>query len=167
MSSTNRGTKRNKNDFYPTPKWCTQELLALIDWSSVGSYYEPCLGDGAIYDLIPLKNKDWSEIQKGRDYLNTCHQKVDLIITNPPYSNALNFIRVALSHSKTVIMLLRLNFLESQSRYDFWKSNPPSHLIILLKRPSFTGKGTDSTAYAWVVWSGDGVINGPSLQWIK
>ena len=34
----------------------------------------------------------------------------------------------------------------------FWKAYPVNKLYVLSKRPSFTGKGTDSAAYAWFVW---------------
>ena len=30
--------------------------------------------------------------------------------------------------------------------------NTPTALHVLSKRPSFTGKGTDATDYAWYVW---------------
>ena len=32
------------------------------------------------------------------------------------------------------------------------KQNSPTSLFVLSKRPSFTGKGTDATDYAWYVW---------------
>jgi len=167
MSATNRGSERNASDFYPTPSWCTKKLLEKLILNNVQSFYEPCKGDGAIYDIVPIANKDWSEIQLGRDYLIGEHKSVDLIITNPPYSLAIEFIEKALTHSKAVVMLLRLNYLESQKRFNFWQANPPSHLITLSKRPSFTGKGTDATGYAWVVWNGEGIVNAPTFSWIK
>ena len=49
-------------------------------------------------------------------------------------------------------MLLRLPFLESNKRYEFWQNHPVNKLYILSKRPSFRGKGTDATAYAFFVW---------------
>ncbi|MCU7836139.1 MAG: hypothetical protein KZQ83_12935 [gamma proteobacterium symbiont of Taylorina sp.] len=169
MSSTNRGAQRHADDFYVTPKWCTESLLPLIDWTQIKTFHEPCKGSGAIYNRIQLddENKYWSEIRCGRDYLNVDHEQVDIIITNPPYKLAREFIEKALGHGKTVIMLLRLNFLESQGRYEFWQANPPSHIITLSKRPSFTNKGTDSTGYAWFCWGGENVIKGHALQWIR
>lgn len=50
-------------------------------------------------------------------------------------------------------MLLRLAFLESKKRCDFWQKHPVSKLYVLSERPSFTGAGTDATAYAWFVWN--------------
>ena len=61
--------------------------------------------------------------------------------------------------------LLRINFLGSQKRYDFWQQFPPDGLYVLSKRPSFTGKGTDSIDYAWFVWSDIKELQG--IHWIK
>jgi len=77
---------------------------------------------------------------------------LDLIITNPPFKIALEFLEKSLTESKTVIYLLRLNFLGTLKRKEFWNANQPTHLFTLAKRPSFTGKGTDATEYAWFVW---------------
>ena len=79
----------------------------------------------------------------------------DVIITNPPFSLAMEFLNKSLAvttEKGIVIMLLRLGFMASKKRYEFMKENPPTDLYILHKRPSFTGKGTDSQEYAWCIW---------------
>lgn len=171
MSSTKRGSERNKNDAYYTPKWCVQGLVEMINWDLIGTFHEPCYGNGSIYHQIPLDDfqKSWSEIDKGKDYLDEKQQDVDLIITNPPFKLAEQFILKSLSHSKNVIMLLRLNFLESQIRYDFWNNNKPNHIIVLSNRPSFTQDGkTDSVGYGWYVWNKYDILKDNSpFQWIK
>jgi hypothetical protein len=151
MSATNRGTKRNNYDFYPTPREAITPILDEINMKKVQSFYEPCKGDSAIYSLIGLSDKDYSELQEGKDYFEA-NPSVDLIITNPPFSLALEFLKKSLTEARTVVYLLRLNFLGSQKRKEFWQNNPPSHIFTLSKRPSFTGKGTDATEYAWFVW---------------
>jgi len=76
----------------------------------------------------------------------------DLIITNPPFSLEQEFITKSCKQAETVIMLLRLNYLGSITRHEWWKEYSPTSLYVLSKRPSFTGKGTDATDYAWFVW---------------
>jgi hypothetical protein len=75
----------------------------------------------------------------------------DVIITNPPYSLALEFIERALPLADVVVMLLRLNFLGGAKRAAFFRDNPPD-IYVLPNRPSFTGHGTDACEYAWFVW---------------
>ena len=145
-------TQRNANDFYPTPNWCFETLE--IDWSKYKTALEPCKGDGRIVSFLENKGIDtyWAELSEGIDYLTTPFDNVDLILTNPPFSLAQEFIEKAHSEADTIIMLLRINFLGSQKRKEFWKKYPVNSLFVLSKRPSFTGSGTDATEYAWYVW---------------
>lgn len=82
--------------------------------------------------------------------------KFDVIITNPPFSEALNIIKKALKdvkHGGYVVMLLRLNFFGSQIRKDFWLHNMAKYCFVHSKRMSFHGsKGTDSIEYMHCVW---------------
>jgi len=150
------GKRLNDTDFYATPPWCYENLE--IDWTQFSSAHEPCRGDGRIeYFLeeevgIPCT---YSEIMEGRDFFDHT-EKTDLILTNPPFSMAREFIDHSLSISNTCIMLLRINYLGSIGRHAWWKENTPTALHVLSKRPSFTGKGTDATDYAWYVWDNTG-----------
>lgn len=79
----------------------------------------------------------------------------DLVVTNPPYRLALEFIKSYLlwaEGKKEGAFLLRLNFLGSQKRASFFKQHPPD-VYVLPKRPSFTEDGgTDACEYAWFLW---------------
>lgn len=59
---------------------------------------------------------------------------------------------------KIKYQMLRINFLGSIARHEWWKNNQPTALYVLSKRPSFSGKGTDATDYAWFVWDKTGRI---------
>ncbi|WP_373069854.1 hypothetical protein [Sulfurimonas sp.] len=158
MSSTNRGAVRNAHDFYATPQEPIELLLNELDLSKVSSFCEPCRGDNAILKhFAGVDRLDYAEIREGINYLEKDYE-ADLIVTNPPFSEALEFLEKSLNEAKTVVYLLRLNFLGSQKRKQFWNDNPPSHIFVLSKRPSFTGKGTDSTEYAWFCWDKSEVI---------
>lgn len=44
-----------------------------------------CKGEGAFYDNLPdWVDKDWCEINDGRDFLK-CEKKFDVILSNPPF----------------------------------------------------------------------------------
>lgn len=151
MSRQVAGIRLNSTDFYPTPSWCYKNLK--IDWSLFKTAHEPGAGDGRIVQFLLEKgiNTTYSEITEDKDFFEW-DSSVDLIITNPPFSLAQEFIEHSISRADTVIMLLRLNFLASIKRYSWWAKNSPTSLFVLSKRPSFTGAGTDATDYAWFVW---------------
>lgn len=136
MSSTNRGAHRVTNDRYITPASAIDSLLDVLDLSACRSFGEPCKGDGAIYNAVPLPVKRWAEIEDGIDYFQTCFN-TDIIITNPPFSMALEFLQKSLREADSVFYLLRLNFLGSAKRKAFWNANRPTHTLVLSQRPCF------------------------------
>lgn len=161
MSSTTRERSIHR-DNYQTPVWCVDIIIRQINWMKVQTVHEPCAGDGNIYKLIKqLALASYCEIMEGTDYLAHDGLSCDLIITNPPFSQAMPFLEKSLKEAKTVIYLLRLDFLASKKRKPFWDANQISHLYPLSRRPSFTGKGTDSCDYGWFVWGGAGVMKDP------
>lgn len=165
MSATNRGTIRLLRDEYPTPEWVTWALVPYIRWYHVHSFLEPCKGNGAILHAIPkVKRVVWREIIEGKDYFTyRPRSQFDLIITNPPYSLAREFLEKSLGEAKTVAYLLRLNYMGSIERAGLWEEHPPDYQFTLYPRPSFTGGGTDATEYAWFIWDkGDLVVQGNS-----
>jgi hypothetical protein len=144
-------TQRRANDSYQTPPEIVAPLLDLVDWSRVRSFLEPCRGDGHIFDAAesaiafcdvidgprPPPSIEWCELRDGRDYFDRPPFPVDLIITNPPFTLALEFLRKSLEEAATVIYLLPLGFLSSTERREFWAANPPTNLITISKRPCF------------------------------
>jgi hypothetical protein len=156
---------RNERDNYATPPWCYEGLEEFIDWSKVHDVLEPCAGDNRILDWLGKHSVITfsAEIRQEKDYFEQNYfgwKKFDLIVTNPPYSLALEFVKKGIEDSICSFWLLRLNFLASQSRKSFFLANPLSALIVLSKRPSFrlTG-GTDSTDYGWFVWDKANICN--------
>lgn len=145
-------SERIENDVYETPEWAVQALLKVIPINHQWKYMEPCRASGRFYNHMPLGSA-WGEIREGVDYLSTSYNRVDCIITNPPYLLAQEFVTKALQEADVVIMLLRLGFLESMKRWEWWQDNAPDSLMILSQRPSFTEDGkTDGAGYAYFVW---------------
>lgn len=138
MSATNRGATRKANDLYATPAPSVAALLNVLTIPPGATFLEPCRGPGAIYNRIECRQRLYCELSEGIDYLTwqpSC--RTDLIVTNPPFTLALEFLQKSLSEAHTVIYLLRLNFLGSQARRPFWQANQPSHVLVLAERPVF------------------------------
>ena len=175
MSATNRGNKRRESDFYATPLDCIRNVLDNLNLSNRGTeVLEPSAGNGNIVQIFkkyyPDKNITALELrEEERNNLSNLTDNViidnflerniinkyDIIIGNPPYGLAIEFVKKSLKSLKDdgiLIFLLRTAFLESRTRYEFWQENPLTGLLTLSKRPSFTGKGTDATSYSWFVW---------------
>ena len=162
MSSTKRGTIREVNDHYDTPAYTIRSLLS--HHSIEYPVLEPCAGNLAIADMLKTDmvytndiNPD-SPAATNLDYLQFNENWYNLyltIITNPPFNLALDIIKKALQDvvdGGEVIMLLRLNFLGSQKRHEFWQEYPPKIIYVLSKRPKFINGKSDSIEYGWFVW---------------
>jgi len=78
--------------------------------------------------------------------------RFDVLITNPPYSLAEDFMTKGMKIARFTCLFLRVDYLASKSRCSFLRAFPPD-VFVLPNRPSFTGDGnTDMTEYAWFVW---------------
>lgn len=157
MSSTN-GKNKNANDSYQTPVGAVEALLKELRVRPTDKFLEPCRGDGNIFNRVPLRSthKFWAEIDEGIDYLETPFDKVDLIVTNPPFSLTEEFLRKSFSElavGGTICYLQRLNYLGAVNRLPFWAEiGFPEKTSVLVPRPKFTKGSTDSCEYAWFIW---------------
>lgn len=70
------------NDKVYTPDNVAKDLVSFFKPS--GIILEPCKGDGSIFKYLD-ENAKWCEIDYGIDFFDF-NEKVDWIITNPPYS---------------------------------------------------------------------------------
>jgi hypothetical protein len=151
------------NDNYPTPVCVVEALMAAIDLRPNDRFLEPCRGlNRVIYDRVQgtTLTKSWAELDEGVDYLTTPFAKQDVIITNPPFTLTEQFLRKSFSEladDGTLIYLQRVNYLGSIDRLDMWAelTYPPKHPIIV-PRPKFVGKGSDSCEYIWMIWDRGG-----------
>lgn len=174
MSATNRGAKRRASDYYPTPAYCVWRLLDGVKlWP--GRWLEPGAGTGAVIRATRgdprVAAVRWTAVERRaaacRDLANELRagdrlvqadflrhdfgrRRFDVAIGNPPYRYAREFIERALSLAPQVVFLLRLNFLASRKRVDFFRRVGMPDVYVLPDRPSFTGTGTDATEYAWM-----------------
>lgn len=184
--------KRPEADVYPTPDWAVEKILGAAlfppreGWIRI---LDPGAGSGvwgAIASNRLLKTDVWGVELRNleqpaefdswiacRDFLDWTplyNTRFDLVIGNPPYSLAEEFIRHSfdlLAPGGQIVFLLRLAFLEGQARAKgLWTEHPPERVLVLPKRPSFSGNGkTDAIAYAAFYWR-DGFRGSPALGWL-
>lgn len=173
MSSTNRGTVRNADDYYVTPHWLIEDFLAafaennilvcspddnprVLDPSAGGcdkyemSYPTVLEKEGFLVESWDIRNDSRAEI-RGRDFLTTPTALLptfDMIITNPPFKLAQEFTEKALDMVEghgLVIMLQRLNWLGSQKRKPMWQRLPLAAVYVHSKRPGFNPEKPSQT----------------------
>lgn len=188
MSAKGRGRHEGGDfDFYPTPPWCVHRLLdacpSLLD---VNDALEPTCGDGAVVEAciswmgerrcapkwtgVELRRNAvreptvFTHLYEGTDFRAWIPpRRYGLAIGNPPFNLAEPIVRKCLEHADVVAMLLRVGFLGSDERVDFFRTvGARPALRILPDRPSFDGVGTDASAYAWFVW-GSADVQGVDL----
>lgn len=191
MSATGRGAVRVDSDRYMTPVELTDRLIARLvadRWFHTDQrlrVLEPHAGHGAfvrsarralpaahitandaIDDVTRWYQAGCDQARVG-DFL-TMGGRFDLIIGNPPFAVAEAHVRHALSlldpDGGVLAFLLRLGFLESSERIPFWQKHPVHCLYVLSERPSFTGGGTDASAYGLFVWQATEAEPVPELK---
>lgn len=173
-----RPAGRHPTDSYPTPAaLCAAVVAGLPGWSP-RTILEPSVGTGAWVDQLvtrwpdatyttidpwaepatPPKNHQhhWCPFESFAAACRNNGQRFDLVIGNPPYRHAEEHVRLALSllaPGGMLVFLLRLAFLASRGRYDFWLAAPPDRVQVLVERPSFSSDNkTDSSDYAVFTW---------------
>jgi hypothetical protein len=177
MSSTNRSRKAVESrfinrDYYVTPVEEIKKFLVkfkeLEPSAFTGTILDPCAGGDKDhlmsyplvlepYQVMTMDIREDSLARLKCNYLQTdLYFAPDVIITNPPFHLAQPIIQKALKDVKDggfVIMLLRVNFLGSKGRLNFWQKNMPKYMIVHSERMSFLDSGaTDSIEYAHFVW---------------
>lgn len=176
MSATNRSEVRRVNDAYQTDPALacvlTRLLLERGHVTTASRVLEPSAGQGAFlraaqHYLEPTvlhavdvddQSDRWHAVASA---WSVCRFEDfdelgwNVVIGNPPYADARAHVEHALSLLEpggVLAFLLRLAFLESRRRIDFWQRHPAEAVYVLAERPSFTGGGTDNCAYGWFVW---------------
>jgi len=177
------GRKHNDGvDYYQTPSWAVEKLLEKEKFT--GNILEPCAGAGAIskvleahgYEVISADIREDESVYgtTGANFLEKpAIAPVGNVITNPPYCCACEFVKRSLEvASGKVAMLLKLTFLESVRRYEFFKNSPLRTVYVFSSRVSmYPGnqekqpRNGGTIAFAWFVWE-PGYSGAPAIDWL-
>ena len=178
--------KVRANDLYETPVPAVSALLAVEPLPH--RIWEPACGCGAIVGVLrracrhviatDLVGWGCPDSTARLDFLMTRRAPpgVEAICTNPPFKNADDFVRHALTlNVAKVVMLLRLAFLESERRADILDGGQLARVHLFRKRLPFMhrhgydGPKNSSSAmpFAWFVWEHDydGPITLNRIDW--
>ena len=100
-------TNRKPNDNVRTPEDISKLAIDLFDLE--GKILDPFMGEGSFYNQFPewLEN-DWCEIDRGRDFFEY-NEKVDWIISNPPYSILDEVLKHSFEIADNIVYLVPLS----------------------------------------------------------
>jgi hypothetical protein len=167
---------RRPLDAYYTPLALARQLVRTLPLERGMSILEPSVGGGAWVRALRELELDLHitgvDVDPGArglalvdvaivdDFLSieltgSCF---DFAIGNPPYDVAEQHVRKALGVADNCAMLLRAAFVETDERFDFWRTFPSRHRTCLGQRVAFTGSQPESMHdFFW--W--DQAWNGP------
>jgi len=74
-----------------TPTQLVKYLIGKIPAEYGDSWCDPCYGKGVFYDAFPSREREYCEIEMGKDFL-TNEKEYDWIVTNIPFSKPKEFI---------------------------------------------------------------------------
>jgi hypothetical protein len=155
-------------DAYFTPTCAVKSLINIEKIPK--SIIEPACGNGAISKVLEeygCEVKSFDIVDYGysgtiiQNYLSYKfeYNKDIGIITNPPYTYAMSFIKKSIQEVGYVAYLLRIGFLESISRIKFFKETPPNRIWIssrrlpMMHRFGWTGNiAPSNVCFAWFIW---------------
>ena len=184
LGASNHSEKdRDHHDYYATEPRAMELLLAEERFAPV--VWECACGEGHLSKVLETHGYEVIStdlIYRGfgdpepLDFLkNTLEDFEGDIITNPPYKYAVEFVQQALNSVRPggkVAMFLKLQFLEGQSRKEFFLHNPPKTVYVSASRLvcALNGEFKDNlpraVAYAWYVWE-KGYTGDTVIKWIN
>lgn len=184
---------RKTLDDFPTPPWATRALFEHVLHTRPEKAWEPSCNRGhmanVIKEYVPeVKTSDVFDYgypgTEQIDFLSHFdwgrYHRDMMVITNPPFVAAEEFVRMALDHSLSCAVILRLQFAESKGRYErLFSMSPPDVIAQFVERVGMSEgkvdrKATSAMAYAWFVWNrtvdpetGDPLQRAPTeFRWI-
>jgi hypothetical protein len=174
--------ERKPADLYPTPFDVTESLIPVLEVIRLNTagpirpfrVWEPCAGDMDMsrvlewhgYEVTSTDIRDTGQGIGGFDFLNDDPAEKwgwipdpDMIVMNPPFSLAAEFILKALSYSPRVACLMKIDYWNALSRLPLWRDNMPKLFLPLTWRPAFLQKERGNSPLmncAWCVWNDSG-----------
>lgn len=166
-ASSHSNRDRHEHDYYATDPSAIDALNRIMPLEALYIWEPACGGGhlsmrmeqfGASVTSSDLYDRGYGKT--GVDFF-TCKQlAAPIIITNPPYKYALEFVEHAIYlKSEKVAMFLKLTFLEGQKRRKLFDKYPPKIVAVFSKRIQVAINGdpdmfakSSAACYAWFIW---------------
>lgn len=179
-ASNHSDYERAEHDFYATSPQAIDELFKVIEKPK--EVWECACGAGHLSKRMEelgvkvystdLIDHDYGT--PGIDFLATDTLVAPVIITNPPYRYALEFVEHAVElGAERVCMFLKLTFLEGVKRQRLFQKYPPHTVAVFTKRIQVARNGdpemfkkSSAACYAWFIWD-KGYTGAPEIVWVN
>lgn len=179
--------ERHPDDWYVEPSWCSERLFAVEPFT--GNIVDPACGIGRIVDAARragLSALGMDKVSRSiaceheSDFLNASlratEQRVDNIVSNPPFRHAQRFVARALARAeRKVAMLLPSTWVHGDERSRWLAGTPLRRVLFITPRPSMPPgpviaagmkPGGGTADFAWYVWH-QGFDGKPELGWLR
>ena len=172
-------TDRHKEDYYATDPKSIKDLSEFVNIEWI-VWENACWEWNLSKELIKLNTVNkvistdlinrwyWEQLDFFKEL--DIETEPDWIISNPPYKHWKEWIQKSLEYAPNVAMLMKLVFLESANRYEFFKVSWLKKVLVYSKRlwvykDNIKTKNSWLVAYAWFVF--DREYKGkPEIEWI-
>lgn len=179
----NTNYDEHKDDF-PTPPWAVRAFFKYVAPELIGQsliFNEPACGRGFMvkvlkehkFKVLASDIVDYKKGFKQEDYLLAKPKNYDVMLTNPPYQYANEFVMKALGEAKIgVAILLRTIWLESVTRYEqLFGPNPPTRVVVFSRRMQaahgrLVRGGGAMMSHSWFWWDKRCPRKPTTLLWI-
>ena len=179
-ASSHGQNARHEHDYYATAPEAIDALNKIMPLEAL-YIWEPACGGGH----LSMRMQDFGASVTSSDLYDRGHGKagVDffaakqlaapIIVTNPPYKYAQEFVEHAIElGADKVAMFLKLTFLEGQKRRKLFEKYPPKTVAVFSKRVQVAINGdpemfkkSSAACYAWFIWERD-YTGKPEVVWL-
>lgn len=197
-ASNHTDHERAEHDYYATEPKAIDFLLEVENFN--GTVWENCCGEGHLskrmielgLDVVSTDLIDRGYGEGNKDFFKCTQTLGDNIITNPPYAFAQEWVEHSLKllhNGNKLALFLPIQFLESDSRKQLFKTTPPARIHVFSNRilcginGDFYQHNKDGSlvydkngnpkrmssakCYAWFVWEVGNYDNKPTVDWIN
>lgn len=162
MAGGNSATGRKKDDFYATVDLdVTRALLSRYKFGN-RTIHECACGTGEMAEVIKsfgyhvvstdLVNRGYG--MGGLNFLEIANPMAPVVITNPPFKLAAEFVQHGMEELKldAMALLLKSTWTHGMRRAAQFEALTPILKLDLTWRPDFSGQGAPTMEFSWFIW---------------